>query len=61
MLSTPRVSLALLTLATASSPTLANARARLKPRSSGWGPGRWATTLEMELTSLEHQLLPKET
>ncbi|MGP8206585.1 MAG: hypothetical protein ACLQVK_11150 [Acidimicrobiales bacterium] len=28
---------------------------------AGWGPGRWATTVEMELTNLGHRLLPKET
>jgi hypothetical protein len=31
------------------------------PEVAGWGPGRWATTVEMELTNLGHRLLPKET
>jgi hypothetical protein len=32
-----------------------------RPEVAGWGPGRWATTVEMELTNLGHPLLPKET
>jgi hypothetical protein len=30
------------------------------PQVAAWGPGRWATAVEMELTNLQRRLLPKE-